>query len=184
MRRGFKTEANVLAREVRDELSLSHHSPLDAWRLAKLLGIPVVPLSDCREAAPDATRFFLNGGQELFSGVTVFDGPRRMIVINDAHVRGRQASDLANEISHGLLQHAPSVALDERGCRVWDREKEAEADWLGGALLVPEEAAMRIVSLGWSDREAAARYGVTPTMIRYRLNVTGARKRVQRLRRH
>ena len=182
MRRGFKTEANAIAREVRAELSLSHTSPLDVWRLAKHLEIPVIPLSSFHRAAPDAARLFLNGGQGMFSGVTVFRGPRRTIVFNDAHVSGRQSNDVAHELSHGLLLHTPTAAVDGRGCRVWDKESEAEANWLSGALLVPEEAAIHIVRRGWSNREAAAIYGVTPKMIQYRINVTAARTRVQRMR--
>ena len=181
MRRGFKSEANAIAREVRTELSLSRTSPLDVWRLAEYLEISVVPLSTLHSAAPEAARLFLNGGQELFSGVTVFRGPRRTIVFNDAHASGRQANDVGHELSHGLLLHTPAAAVDGRGCRVWDRDAEAEANWLSGALLVPEEAALHIVRRGLSTREAAARYGVTPKMIQYRLNVTAARKRVRRM---
>ena len=88
MRRGFKTEANSIAREVRAELSLSRTSPLDVWRMAKHLEIPVIPLSSFHRAAPNAARVFLNGGQGMFSGVTVFRGPSRTIVFNDAHVPG------------------------------------------------------------------------------------------------
>ena len=183
MRRGFKSEANAIAREVRAELALSPRSPLDVWRLAEHLEIPVIPLSSLRKAAPDAARLFLNGGEEMFSGVTVFRGPNRTIVFNDAHDPGRQANDVGHELSHGLLLHVPSTAIDGRGCRVWDKEAEAEANWLSGALLVPEEAAIHIVWRGWSMREASTRYGVTPTMIKYRTNVTAARKRVQRMRR-
>ena len=181
MRRGFKTEANAVAHEVRAELSLSRTSPLDVWRLAEHLEIPVIALSSFHRAAPDAARLFLNGGQGMFSGVTVFRGPRRAIVYNDAHAPGRQANDVGHELSHGLLLHAPTAAIDGRGCRVWDGEAEAEANWLSGALLVPEEAAIQIVRRGWSMREAAARYGVTPKMIQYRINVTAARRRVQRM---
>ena len=184
MRRGFKTEANAIAREVRIELSLSRTSPLDVWRLAQHLGIPVIPLSSLRRTAPGAAKLFLNGGQRMFSGITVFRGSRRTIVFNDAHASGRQANDVAHELSHGLLLHTPKAAIDERGCRVWDREAEAEADWLSGALLVPEEAAMQIVRLGWSMREAATRYGVTPKLVQYRVNVTAALRRVQRMRRN
>ena len=60
-----------------------------------------------------------------------------------------------------------------------DSEAEAEADWLSGALLVPEEAAFQIVLGGWSLPEAAAKYGVTQKMVQFRINVTGARRRVQ-----
>ena len=182
MRRGFKTEANAIAREVRAELSLSRTSPLNVWRLAEHLEIPVISLSSFHRAAPDATRLFLNGGQGMFSGVTVFRGPRRTVVFNDAHDPGRQSSDVAHELSHGLLLHTPTAAIDGRGCRVWARETEAEANWLSGALLIPEEAAIHIVRRGWSKRDAATMYGVTPKMIQYRINVTAAWTRVQRMR--
>ena len=182
MRRGFKTEANAIACELRAELSLSGTSPLDVRRLAEHLYIPVIPLSSLHEAAPNAASLFLNGGEEMFSGVTVFRGPSRAVVFNDAHAVGRQASDIAHELSHGLLLHTPTAAVDGRGCRVWDSDAETEANWLSGALLVPEEATIHIVRSGWSMPEAAARYGVTPKMVTYRINVTAARKRVQRLR--
>ena len=182
MRSGFKTEVNAIARELRAELFLSRTSPLDVWQLAEHLDIPVIPLTSFHEQAPNAARLFLNGGQEIFSGVTVFRGTNRTIVYNDAHVLGRQANDIGHELSHGLLLHTPAAAIDGRGCRVWDSDTEAEANWLSGALLVPEEAALHIVRHGWSMPEAATRYGVTPKMVQYRINVTGARRRVQRMR--
>ena len=107
MRRGFKTEANAIAREVRAELSLSRTSPLDVWLLTEHLDIPAIPLSSFHRTAPQAARLFLNGAQEMFSGVTVFRGPRRTIVFNDAHALGRQANDVGHELSHGLLLHTP-----------------------------------------------------------------------------
>ena len=109
MRRGFKTEANAIACEVRGELGLAPASPLDVWQLAEHLEIPVIPLSGLRETAPLAADLFLNDGQEMFSGVTVFHGSERTIVFNDAHVPGRQASDVGHELAHGLLLHPPGA---------------------------------------------------------------------------
>ena len=180
MRRGFKTEANTIARDVRNELGLARTSPVDVWRLAEHLGIPVMPLSDLREEAPLAAELFLNGSRGTFSGLTVFRGHQRMIVFNDAHVPGRQVSDIGHELAHGLLLHSPSPAIDGRGSRFWDREVEDEADWLSGAMLVPEEGALMVVSHGWSLAEGAEHYGVTEQMVRFRVNVTGAEKRVRR----
>ena len=68
MRRGFKTEANAIAREVRAELSLSSTAPLDVWQLAEHLDIPLIPLSGFHEAAPHAARLFLNGGRKCSPG--------------------------------------------------------------------------------------------------------------------
>jgi Zn-dependent peptidase ImmA (M78 family) len=95
----------------------------------------------------------------------------------------RQASNLAHELAHGLLLHPPTPALDDRGCREWDRDIEDEATWLGGALLITEQAALSIVRRGLSMSQAAAIYGVSEQMVGYRLNLTAARRRVKVTRR-
>ncbi len=178
LRRGFKTEANDLAREVRDELGLAPFDPLDPWRLAHHLGIPVKPLSSMREYAPFAAYHFSHVDTDTFSAVTVFRGRERHIIHNDFHSRGRQASNLAHELAHALLHHPPTPALNEVGSRNWDQTVEDEANWLGGALLVSEEAALMIVRIKWSLSQAALHYRVSEDMIRFRLNVTGAQKRM------
>ena len=182
MRRGFKSEANAIAREVRKELSLAPTAPLDVWALAEYLGIPVVPLSDFAAAAPDAAAFFAGEGEASFSAVTVFKGPHRTVVYNDAHADARQPNDIGHELAHALLLHEPTPAMDGHGCRLWDEEMEEEADWLSGALLIPEEAALLIARRGWSLGLAATKYAVSEPMVRFRLNVTGAKKRIQRMR--
>ena len=136
------------------------HHLLTPGRLADHLCIPVIPLSSFIVEEPDAVRFFQNPGEAMFSGATVFREYRRTVVFNDTHLPGRQANDIVHELGHGLLLHPPTVALDERGCRQWDRDIEAEADWLSGVLLVPDEAALLIVRRGWSIAEAATKYGV------------------------
>ena len=78
----------------------------------------------------------------------------RLVVYNDAHDPVRQRSDLAHELSHALLQHPPKPAIDHRGCRDWDPEMEEEANWLAGALLVSEEAALTIARRGMSPTSA------------------------------
>jgi Zn-dependent peptidase ImmA (M78 family) len=110
----------------------------------------------------------------------IFDGPEKIIVHNDSHTPGRQTVDITHELSHDLLDHVPTLALDERGCRYWDRVMEKEAEWLAGVLLVPEEAAFLIVRRGWELRDAATRFGVSERLIDWRLNKTGARLRARR----
>lgn len=182
LRRGFKTEANDIAREIRQELGLGLADPLDPWVLAAHLEIPVVPLTELRRDAAAAVRRFTRTNRGEFSGVTVFDGPIRLIVFNDAHSPGRRASDLAHELAHALLQHSPRPALDGSGCRYWDRELEEEANWLAGAILVSDEAAIAVMRNGMSTADAANKYGVSPKMMQFRLNVSGAQARVQRAR--
>jgi Zn-dependent peptidase ImmA (M78 family) len=179
LRRGFKTEANDTAREVRSELGLTLVDPLDPWRLAAHLDIPVVALSTLSTDAKLAD-YFLRVDTGAFSAVTVFGGTQRMIAYNDAHSAGRQSSDICHELSHGLLLHPPAPALGTGGCRNWDGVLELEAEWLAGALLISEEAALLIARQGLPLDAAAARYGVSKQMVQFRLNVTGARARVSR----
>jgi Zn-dependent peptidase ImmA (M78 family) len=180
LRRGFKAEANDIAQEVRGELRLSPIAPLSPWKLAEHLAIPVWELGTLAGDCPGAVECFSGVDSSAFSAVTVFRGNERVIVHNDSHVPGRQASNLAHELSHALLQHPSAPALNELGCRDWDPILELEASWLGGALLIPDRAALLIARRAWSDQTAAAHFGVTPTMVRYRMNVTAALRRVQR----
>lgn len=177
LRRGFKSEANVLARAVRADLGLGAAAALNPWALARFLGIPILPLSALAEVEPEAVRHLTGEDPGAFSAVTVFRGARRLIVYNDAHSPGRQASDLAHELAHALLQHRPHAALDAFGCRIWRQIEEEEADWLAGALLISEEAALAVVRRGLTVPEAASVYRVSEPMMRFRLNVTGARRR-------
>lgn len=180
LRRGFKKEANSIAREIRRELKLHPVAPLNPWDLASHLEIPVLTLTSMSESAPFAVHHFSSVGSSEFSAVTVFRGYRRVIIHNDSHSKGRQASDLAHELSHGLLLHPPTPALNDCGCRDWDQDLEDEAEWLSGALLISEEAALHIVRRQLTTEEAAASYGVSGMMVQWRLNVTGARRRIER----
>jgi Zn-dependent peptidase ImmA (M78 family) len=182
-RRGFKTEATDIAREIRAELGLHSTAPLDPRRLAEHLAIPVVPLSQLA-AVPHVVRYFTRKNKGEFSAVTVFDGIERLIVFNDAHSAGRQTADITHELSHGLLLHVPKPALDSRGCRDWDEDCEDEADWLAGVLLIPDEAAIAIVQAGLTLAAAAEVYGVSIPLVRWRINMSGARIRVVRASRY
>lgn len=179
LRRGFKAEANRTAIAVRSELGLGPAAPLDARDLADHLGIPVLPLSKFGLVAPSAVRFFTGRGESTFSGVTVFDGWKRLIVYNDRHDEGRQQSNIAHELAHGLLFHEPVPVLVD-GERLWDKVAEDEANWLAGALLISEEAALRIARLSMTLEDAAEAYGCSVRMMQFRLNMTGAFKRQSR----
>lgn len=181
-RRGFKSEANATAREIRAELGLKDLDKLDPWALAAHLLVPVESLSDYVQDAPRAVHHFTTVDQGAFSACTVFDGTRRKIVHNDAHLPGRQASNATHELGHALLLHPPTPALDDRGCRLWNQNIEDEAQWLAGALLLTEDAALWIARKSASTSAAAEHFGISEQMVTYRLNVTGARLRVARAR--
>lgn len=181
LRRGFKTEAENLASEMRTELGIGSADRLDPFALAALWEIPVLGLAGlvAAGASISSIRYFRGDGKEVFSAVTLVDGHRRVIVHNDAHSPVRQASNVAHELSHVALEHEPHEALDESGCRKWNVEMEAEADWLAGALLVPRAGALYVARQGMSVEEAAARFHVSLQMMRWRLGQTGASRQAQ-----
>jgi Zn-dependent peptidase ImmA (M78 family) len=178
-RYGFKTEASDLAREIRAELSIGSLEQLDPRLLAAHLEIPIVGLSELVASTPSAAHL-INVEPEAFSAVTVFDGKRRAIVHNDGHALVRQNSNLAHELAHGLLLHPPTPAMDDKGCRIWNGDIEDEAAWLAGCLLVTMEAALAVARGQLTMIAAANHLGISVDMVRYRVNVTGAQKIVQR----
>jgi len=179
--RGFKAWAKTLATDARRELGLDPFDPLDPFALAASVDIPVISLSDLVASTP-SIEHLLAVEPDVFSAVTVFDGPRRLIIHNDAHAPVRQVSNIGHELSHGLLGHPPTPALDDSGCRVWNQIIEDEAAWLSGCLLVTEEIAMAIARRTMTVQTAAIRLGVSTRMVNFRVNAVGARKRVERAR--
>src|SRR5213594_4340183 len=105
-RRGFKTEANSTADEVRRELGLGALDQLDPMALAAHLEIPVLALSELAEEAPGVMHL-LRVEPSAFSATTVFAGAHRMIVHNDGHAPARRNSNITHELSHALLLHEP-----------------------------------------------------------------------------
>jgi Zn-dependent peptidase ImmA (M78 family) len=117
-------------------------------------------------------------GRSDFSAVTLLAQGKRWVVHNDAHETGRQASNIAHEIAHALLHHPIPALFDANGHRSHNKEHEEEANWLGPALLISEEAALSIVRRRLSVEDAAELYGTSKEVIQMRLNVNGAKRRV------
>lgn len=180
LRRGFKTEANWYSRSLRSDLQLAPFSPLCPWKLSEHLGFPLWTLEEFVAEHPEEVKYLRSPkGQRDFSAVTLCLGTKRLIIYNDAHDEKRQAADIVHEISHCLLGHPSKPPFDEAGSRHYDAELEDEANWLGPALLISEEAALHIAERGLSVGEASDRYGASEQVVRMRLNVTAAHRRVR-----
>jgi Zn-dependent peptidase ImmA (M78 family) len=182
MRRGFKKEADELGEEVRQELGVSALTPLDPWRLAEHLAIPVWRLSDYQAEISGAAAILSGAEQHAFSAMIAFAGSRRVIIHNDTHALTRQRADMSHELAHALLIHKPHVVVSGEE-PAFDTAQEDEASWLGGVLLVPDEACFSLCWRGVSLRDAADRMGVSVDLMRWRINKTGAQRRVLRARR-
>lgn len=174
-RRGFKTEAERLSLELRKELGLSCKMPVDIWKLAKYLEIPVVGIRDLRHhvSKPKVIACLATTESDCFSAMTIFEGDFRLIVHNDSHHKTRQSSNIAHEISHCVLEHSPTPAISPEGCRYWNGDVEDEANWLGAAILVPRDGALFLARLGRTISDIAGHYEVSEQLCRWRINGTG-----------
>jgi IrrE N-terminal-like domain len=177
---GVNRHHERIAAEVRGELSLLNHEPLDPFEYARLLRIPCEPVSKLDQyGVPEEILDHLAGaGRRDFSAGTFCKSNRRLIVYNDHNSPARQKSDVAHELAHVLLEHEPGPGCGFLGLPVWNAEQEDEATCLAGALLVPECAALAIVRRGLSVWESASIYGVSDQLMEVRLEITAAFKRV------
>lgn len=173
-RRGFKTEANRIAIDVRADLGLPAEAPLDPWAVCLRLDVPVIKLSSLVDAGGALIgQHFLDEEPNAFSAVTLPVGMSTVIVHNDRHAPVRQRSNLFHELAHCFLGHPLKAVFRTDGTRARDGDVEDEAAFLGGCLLITNEAACRIVNLG-IQATAGRTYGVSTEMMSYRLRVSGA----------
>ena len=180
LRRGFKSEAERIARRVRSEMRLSAAQSVAPEVLAKLMGIEVragdelIPrtrFDELEEIQPNS-----------FSACTLRPSPDRVVVVyNPLSAMSRQRSDLAHELAHILLDHELS-RLERLGDVIFfscDAIQEEEAAWLSGCLLLPRALLLAEVGRGASAKEIAEKCGVSERMAQYRLNVTGVVRQKQ-----
>jgi len=183
LRRGFKAEGERIALELRDELEIGAQGRLDPSALAGLLQVPIMTLHDLAAVAPEDVRHLLGRGRSAFSAATIHVTRfRRLIITNPAHAMTRQVNTVCHELSHIILDHEPEAPLNLlQGGRAWNGAQEREADWLAGCLLIPHEAAHAAARKGHTDEEVASVFGVSRPLATWRMRMTGARIRAQRV---
>ena len=174
LRRGFKSEAERIAASLRADLGVGAAQPVTPDNLAELLGVEIRSGDDLisrdrfvvlDELQPDA-----------FSACTFRPSPDRVVIVfNPLSAPSRRTSDLAHEFAHILLDHDLSriETLGDITFLSCDPIQEEEAAWLSGCLILPRPLLLAEVRRGGTASDIAKRHGVSETMARYRLNVTG-----------
>jgi Zn-dependent peptidase ImmA (M78 family) len=158
--------------------------PISPFALAEHLDVVVLGLRDMEIDCLSAVRYLSsNTGQRDFSAITIHRAGRRAIVHNDWHHPKRQAANISHELAHAVLHHPPHEFLAGDGQRNYEASIETEANWLGPALLISEEAALWIVEEGLSEARASDHFGVSTALVRMRVLTTGAHKRIAARRR-
>ena len=174
-RYGFKAEANRIAISIRKKMGLKPIDPINPFDICDHFDIGVIKLS----SDGYNTGKLLSEDNHVFSATVVPCGGQRAIVYNDSHSQYRQNSSICHELAHCFLGHECTPPLTKEGERVRDGGIEAEANWLGGTLLLTDEGALHILKNGFKSN-AQDIYGISKTMLNFRLKVSGAHKRFQR----
>ena len=185
--RGFKAWAERTATAIRAELDLSSTAPLPPARLAEHLGVVLWTCADVPGITSDILQQLIVNDPCGWSAVTVAVQDRVIVVYNDRKSRGRQASDITHELAHVILSHDPAtVILSESidlSMRTFDQKQEDEANCLAWALLVPRDALFDARKSRLPLDSIATAFGVTETLVQYRLRMTGIDLQLQRRRR-
>lgn len=172
--RGFRTEAERVARDYRRALGLTVHDRLDPFALAEYLNVRVLPLHAVTKIGmrPDRVAT-LASPTSGFSAVTVCCGDLRFLVYNSTHPPTRTANSVTHELSHVICKHPPLPPLGVGGCRQWDARFEEEADCLSSTLLVPRDGAFHRLQRDGSFAAGAEHFGVSEQLFRWRAHTTG-----------
>lgn len=173
----FKAWCENVSLHQRKDLRLKPSDPLDPKLLARHIGTEVWTPERVPNLERESLITLLSEDPKSWSAVTLHVGTKHLIIINSTHSAPRRASNLMHELAHLLIGHKPArIDVSEDGLlmlNTYSKRQEDEAHWLAGCLLLPREA-LRAISKEMSDlKTAARRYGVSPAMLRYRMNVTG-----------
>lgn len=182
LQRGFKARCENMSLQVRKELGLQSNDPLAAPILAKHLGVQLFNPTEIKGLLPQNLALLLGKEKESWSAVTISFDEIDVIIHNSSHSKARQASNIMHELSHIMINHEPStIFLSQNGqiiLRNYNQDQEDEAAWLAGCLLLPRESLVYIRRKRISDFEACKKYGVSRTLLKYRMNVTGVKRQI------
>lgn len=177
LRRGFKSQCERRATEVRKSLGLKSDAPLrgvdlapkvgaTVWSECDIVGLPDVDLKQLTQ---------IDG--KSWSAFTLRIRTQHLIVYNSSQSPPRINSVIMHELAHIALGHELHTAhVSEDGHLVpanYNQEQEDEADWLGGTLLLPRPALLYIRREGLPDLQAMLLYQASEEMLRWRFRMTG-----------
>jgi Zn-dependent peptidase ImmA (M78 family) len=186
LERGFKTWAEKFAEGLRKELGAEIDDPLDLEKLAAFFGSRLITPDDIPDMSELHLKQLLNVDPSGWSAVTVCLDKRSVIIHNPTHSKGRQASNIAHEVAHLILEHEPTrLVMSQDGdlvMRSFNEKQEEEANWLAWCLLLPRQAVLENLKKKKSYDEIAAKFGVSETLVKFRAQTTGAHLQIKRSR--
>jgi len=182
--RGFKTWCENIAESTRERLDLRPYAPLSPRELAQNMGVTILDFSAVQGLDPASAHYLTSQQGDEWSAVTVHAAGKQIIVVNPRHSEARQASNIMHELAHLIRGHKPSQVQRYQGYTLRDFKplQENEANWLAGCLLLPRRTLLHIGYNGIEVERAVELYGVSKSLYKYRVGVSGVSKQLRYVR--
>ena len=179
MKRGFKTQVERLAEDIRRDMGLGFAEKMDAIDLAEHAGATVRRADELTSRAKLEELESLQPG--AFSACTFHIRGQPIVVYTPLASSGRTQSDIAHEVAHILLKHEVQTVQQLDGINFFtcDPDEEQEANWAAGCLLLPRKLLYQAVRRGLSSNEVAIQYGVSKSMADFRIRATGVQRQAR-----
>lgn len=165
-------------------MRLKSHEPLMPSQVAEFLEVRLITPLEVQGVPGDVLDQLLERDPSGWSAVSVALNGISVVIYNPRHSKGRQASDIMHELAHIILDHRPAtLILSHDGnmvMRSYDAKQEEEANYLAWSLLLPRDALVNARRLKYSTAEIADRYGVSQTLVTFRMATTGVNRQFGR----
>ena len=186
--RGFKSWSERTALILRSEMRLLPTDPLSPRELAEFFEVVLWTPRDVSGLQPEVYDQLVHKDPFGWSAISmVLSEVQGLIIYNPKKSKGRQASDITHELAHFILDHKPStLILSEDGTmamRTFDQKQEDEANWLAWVILLPREALMFVKRKGLTNSQIATMFGVSESLVKFRMNVSGVQVQIRARRR-
>lgn len=177
LRRGFKSQCERRSAEIRRSLGLKPDEPLHGVDFAKLSGATVWSEREIAGLPEKDLEQLTEKDAMSWSAFTMRVGAEHLVVYNSAQSPPRINSVLMHELAHITLGHELHIAqVSDDGHLIpsnYNQEQEDEADWLGGTLLLPRPALLKIRWQSLTDVQAMELYQASEDMLKWRFRMTG-----------
>ena len=175
---GFKALAERISAGYRQELNLTVNCPLDAFKLADHLEVPVECLTKTLTSEEVVRLIGTQSSPKDFSAMRMVncDGDN-IIIYNSRHSPYRQQSDIMHELAHIIRKHeTPNDVLRlSYLCKLQSTNpvQEEEAKYLGACLQITRPGLLWALRRNFTYEQISTHFSASLDMVQYRVNSSG-----------
>jgi transcriptional regulator with XRE-family HTH domain len=176
---GFESKSRweEMATGIRESLRLAEDEALEPFKI-QLDRVKRVDGSDIKNVPQETKTHLFGPGSAEWSAATIPLKDKNLdwlIVLNDSHTKERQRATLMEEYCHVLLGHDMTQISAQEGVafRDYRRGEEAEAYYVGAAILVPQKGLQHRLSSRHGADAIAKHYGVSRELVEFRIKRLG-----------